>query len=61
MWVHKFDETGLFAGKSNIKRPEEGESLPEGVTEVAPPELGEGYQARWNGADWTIENIRPPC
>jgi len=59
MWVFKFDDAGLFDGKTNIKKPEEGEALPEGVTQIEPPEVGEGYQCRWNGGDWTIEIKRP--
>lgn len=59
MWVHRIDEAGLYAGKKNIAKPEEGESLPEGFTEIAPPDVdADWYQCRWNGAEWVIENKR---
>lgn len=61
MWVFKISETGLVAGKQNIAKPAEGESLPEGTTDIAPPDVGDGYQCRWNGADWTIESTRLAC
>lgn len=60
MWVFKIDENGLCAGKTNIKKPEEGESLPEGCTELAPPDVdADWYQCRWNGVEWVIETKRP--
>lgn len=59
MKAYQFDESGLLVGEVDVVEPGEGESLPERVTLVAPPELHEAYQPRFNGADWTIEIKRP--
>jgi hypothetical protein len=58
MKIYEYDTAGLLVGSSIIKKPAEGESLPESTTDVTPPEIGEGYLVRFNGSDWTIENDR---
>lgn len=55
--IYFFDLTGLFAGSYELP---EGDAFPLDATETAPPEVSEIHQARWNGADWTVENKRSP-
>lgn len=55
MKIYTYDESGLFNGEHELVQDELPEAYHNAVT-VAPPELGERYAARWNGADWTIEN-----
>jgi len=54
--IHFFDLTGLHAGSYDLA---EGADMPLDATEVAPPEVSEGFLTRWNGADWTVEIARP--
>ena len=59
--IYEHDENGIFKQSHELAGGVEYEAdkLPNCV-QVAPPELSEGLQARWNGADWTIENVRTP-
>ena len=51
-----WDDQGLYAGSYKLK---EGDEVHANSTELPAPELSEGFAARWNGADWTIESQRP--
>lgn len=51
--IHFYDMQGVLAGSYDLQ---EGEEMPANATEVPAPELGDGYLARFNGLDWTIEN-----
>jgi len=60
MKIYEHDENGIFKQSHDLAEGVEYEAdkLPNCV-QVAPPELSDGYIARWNGSDWTIENARP--
>jgi hypothetical protein len=53
MKMYEYDEAGLFVAEHELIN----EQIPEHfqrMTDIAPPELSERYEARWNGSDWTI-------
>lgn len=58
MKFYEFEQNGLFKQAHELA---EGAELPEhfeNCTEVAPPELTEDFNARWNGESWTIERAQ---
>lgn len=59
MQIHEFDESGKFIKSHEMADSQELPEHFERMTEVAPPEVGEGYLTRWNGGEWVIEIARP--
>ena len=55
--IYMFDQSGKFVPGEN--RISDADEVPFNATTVAPPELGAGYVAIWNGADWTICRAMP--
>lgn len=65
MKIYHFNEQGRFVaqGIADESPLEPGVfMLPAMATGVKPPEVGAGYVAMWNGADWTIQldDVPPP-
>ena len=61
--VYSFTDEGIFAGTDIAWESWDLNGrflLPANSTEVAPPEIPEGYFAKWNGSQWDLESIPEP-
>lgn len=61
--VYQYDDTGtyLYPTQADESPLEPGVFLfPKNTTEIAPPALDKEQIAKWNGQEWTVENVNKP-
>jgi hypothetical protein len=61
--VYSYNYEGVFVGNDIACESWNFDGtfiIPGNSTEVAPPEIPEGYLAKWNGSNWRLENIPEP-
>jgi hypothetical protein len=61
--VYSFDDNGVFAGSDIAFESWDLNGIfliPANSTEVAPKDIPKGKFAKWNGKDWSFENIPEP-
>ncbi len=54
--IYHYDAQGMYKGRTEARiSPRDGEIIvPANATRVAPPEIGTGECARWNGKEWSL-------
>ena len=60
--VYSYDNDGNYLSAVILDRTDRSPisgrwQIPGNCTEVAPPEVGEGQKAVWDGSDWVLEEI----